>query len=57
MFLCVSPNGSQCDSWVEFSFIPLLDTQSAIELGFLFLSLSATAWGISMIAKTILGKK
>lgn len=56
MYYCAQVNGTVCDLWVQYSGIPLLDTQSAILIGFAFLGLTATAFGVKSVASTIIGK-
>lgn len=56
MYICSEIENDVCLAWVEFSFLPALDIETSIRLGFAFLTLHATAYGLGLVAKTILGR-
>lgn len=53
MYVCAELNGAVCELWVQYSSLPVLSIQNATLIGFAFLALSATAYGIKIVAKTI----
>lgn len=54
MFVCSEVVSGVCQNWVEFSFLPALDIDQAVFLGFSFLALSVTAWGVGLVATFLL---
>lgn len=54
MFVCSEVVSGVCQNWVEFSFLPPLAINQAVVLGFSFLTLSVTAWGVGLVATFLL---
>lgn len=54
-YACVELTDNVCTAWAE-SYLPLLTTVDAMQIGGAFLGLTATAWGVQMIARTILNR-
>lgn len=54
-FRCVELTGDVCTQWAE-SYLPLISMTDAMQIGGAFLALTATAWGVQMIARAILNR-
>lgn len=54
-YSCVELTDNVCTAWAE-SYLPLLTMTDAMQIGGAFLSLTALAWGLQIVARLILNR-
>lgn len=54
-YSCVELTDNVCTAWAE-SYLPSLTMADAMQIGGAFLSLTALAWGLQIVARLILNR-